>query len=81
MVWVPPVRVEVAKVATPLAMVPVPRVVEPSRNVTVPVAPVVTVAVNVTDWLMLDGFTDEVSVTVEAVLLTVWVSGAETTGL
>jgi len=62
-------------------IVPLPRVVEPSRNATVPVAPVVTVAVNVTDWLMLDGFTEELNVTVEAVLLTVWVSGVETAGL
>jgi len=49
MVCVPPVSVEVAKVATPLLMLPVPRVAEPSRNVIVPVAAVGTLAVNVTD--------------------------------
>jgi hypothetical protein len=40
---------EVAKVALPLVIVPVPRVVEPSRKVTVPVTPVGTVAMKVTD--------------------------------
>ena len=50
---VPALKLEVAKVATPLPFnVPVPRVVEPSLNVTVPVGPLpevgVTVAVNVT---------------------------------
>jgi hypothetical protein len=51
MLWVPAARVEVVKVAVPLAIVPVPKAVEPSRNVTVPVTPVRTVAVKVTDWL------------------------------
>ena len=40
---------EVLNVAVVPLIVPVPSVVEPSRNVTVPVAPLVTVAVNVTD--------------------------------
>jgi hypothetical protein len=39
----------VVYVAFPLLMVPVPSVVVPSRKVTVPVAPDVTVAVNFTD--------------------------------
>ena len=39
------------KVAVPLVIVPLPRAVGPSRNVTVPVTPVRTVAVKVTDWL------------------------------
>lgn len=66
-------RVEVVKLAIPLAIVPEPRVVEPSRKVTVPVAPVVTVAVKVTGWLTVDGFSEDVSWTEEVVLLTVWV--------
>jgi hypothetical protein len=41
--------VEVAKLAVPLLIVPVPRGVEPSRKVTVPVTPAGTVAVKVTD--------------------------------
>ncbi len=58
--------------------VAVPRVLLPFMNVTVPVALAgVTVAVKVTDCPALDGFSEEVSVVVLAVLLTVWVSGAE----
>jgi hypothetical protein len=64
-------RVEVVNVATPLLIVPVPRVVEPSRKVTVPVALLGSDAVNVTDWLTLDGFSDEVKETVGVALLTV----------
>ena len=47
---------------------PVPSVVAPSMNVTVPLgvpapgATTVTVAVNVTDWPNLDGFADGLSV-------------------
>jgi hypothetical protein len=56
-------------------MLPVPSVVVPSLNVTVPVASEgVTVAVSVTDKPYVDGFAEEVSVTVVFALLTVWVS-------
>ena len=65
--------VEVVKVAVPLAIVPVPRVAEPSRKVTVPVTPAATVAVKVTDWLKVDGFSEDVSETVVVVLLAVCV--------
>lgn len=65
--------VEVVKIAVPLLIVPVPRVVEPSRKITVPVVPVVKVAVKVTDWLTLDGFSEDVSATVGVALVTVWV--------
>jgi len=59
----------------PLLRVPVPSVVLPSLKVTVPVATDgVTVAVNVTEEPYVDGFADEVSVTVEVALLTVCVS-------
>ena len=56
--------------AVPLAMVPVPRAVEPSRKVTVPVTPAGTVAMKVTDWLKVDGFSEDVSETVVVALLT-----------
>ena len=60
------------KVATPPAlMLPVPRTVVPSRNVTKPVAPACTAAEKVTGWLGEDGFTEEANVTVIAVFATV----------
>jgi len=74
---VPAVSVDVANVATPELRVPDPRVVAPSRNVTVPVGvpPVtVTVAVNVTDWPVVDGLTDEASTVVLALPLTTCVT-------
>ena len=61
---------ELLNVATPALSVPVPRVVAPSLNVTVPVAvplpgaTAATVAVNVTDWPNTDGFTEDVKVVV-----------------
>lgn len=58
-------RVDVEKVAVPLVSVPAPRVVEPSLNTTVPVAPeAVTVTVRVTAWPGEDeaGATDRVVV-------------------
>ena len=67
---------EVLKVAVPLLTAPVPRVVVPSRNVIVPVAAEATLAVKVTDWLKLDGLTEDVSETDGPVLFTVWVSVA-----
>jgi hypothetical protein len=51
-------------VATPLAIVPVPSVVAPLVKVTVPVALLGSVAVRVTDWPIVDGLSDDVSVTV-----------------
>jgi hypothetical protein len=59
----------------PLLIVPVPSVVVPSLNVTVPVAVVGDkVAVNVTDVPNPDGFADEASVVVVVALLTVCVA-------
>lgn len=72
----PAVRLEVAKVAFPLLSVPVPRVVLPSLNVTVPVAPDVTVAVNFTDEPYVDGLAEDAKV-VEDALLTVCDSAEE----
>ena len=61
--WVPTLSAEVVKVATPPTRVPVPIVVAPSRNVTVPVGvppPLVTVAVKVTGVSAAAGLADEV---------------------
>ena len=49
MIWLPAVSAIVLNVAVVPLIVPVPSVVVPSLNVTVPVAPAVTVAVNVTE--------------------------------
>lgn len=69
------------KVAMPAVTFPVPRVVLPSRKVTVPViVPVaveVTVAVKVTELPCLDGLVEEEMVAVVAALLTVCVSADE----
>jgi hypothetical protein len=61
--------------------VPVPRVVAPSRKVTVPVAPVGAVAVKVMDWLMTEGSREDVTTTVGAVFPTVTAIGGEIAGL
>jgi hypothetical protein len=77
---VPTERLAVENVATPLALsADEPRVVPPSRNVTVPVgvpAPEdgLTVAVNVTCCPRTEGFSEDVSEVVVLIkLLTVWV--------
>jgi hypothetical protein len=50
-VWLPTAREEAEKIAVPLLRFPVPRVVAPSLNVTVPVTlEGVTAAVRVTVW-------------------------------
>src|SRR5271168_3535838 len=63
--WAPAVRAEVARVALPLASVPMPSEVAPSMNVTLPViVPAVcevTAAVNVTDAPNVEGFKEEVT--------------------
>jgi len=72
--WEPAVRVEVLKVAFPLLRLPVPNVVLPSLNVTVPVqVEGATVAVNFTEDPYVEGLDDDVSVIVEFALLTVCV--------
>ena len=76
-VWDPTINVLVARVARPLFKVPVPRTVAPSKNVIVPVAPVGAVAVKVTDWLMIEGLSDDVTATVGVPLTTVCERGAE----
>jgi hypothetical protein len=79
--WDPTVNVLVVSVVTPPFKVPVPRTVAPSRNVIVPVAPLGAVAVKVTDWLMIEGLSDDVTVTVGTALPTVTTTGGETAGL
>ena len=67
---------DVLNVATPEPFsVPVPRVVEPSRNVTVPVgvpepgALAVTVAVNVTDWPNTEGLAEDTTADARRILI------------
>ena len=69
--WLPTVRFEMLNVAvSELFSVPVPRIVEPSSKVTVPVgmpapgALALTVAVKVTDWPNTEGVTEEITVDV-----------------
>jgi len=71
----------VVKVVWPLFKVPVPRIVDPSRNVIVPVALVGAVAVKVTDWLTIEGLSEDVTATVGAVFTTVIETGGEVAGL
>jgi hypothetical protein len=69
---------EVLYMAIPLLTLPLPSVVLPSLNVTVPVAVVdETVAVNVTEEPKADGFDDDKSVVVVLALLTVCVRTVE----
>ena len=78
MVWLPILRVEVLKEAMPFETVADPRVVLPSRKLTVPVAPLgFTVAVKVTDCLKNDGFGFEERVVVDTAVFTVWVREVE----
>ena len=80
MEWLPLFKFEIEKVACPDAFkVPEPSVLLPSLKVTVPAgtavpgAPATTVAVNVTDWPLFDGLSEEITVVVVASLFTVWV--------
>jgi hypothetical protein len=81
------VNVEVENVAWPALSVPVPMLVAPSRNATVPVIVpaevLVTVAVNVTVWPAVEGFTEEARTVVVAGLaglFTVCVKAIEVLG-
>ena len=73
----------VAKLANPALSVPVPSVVAPSRNVTVPVgvpapgAMAVTVPVRVTGWPNTDGLGTAATSVALLALLTVWVKFAD----
>jgi hypothetical protein len=81
MVCEPTINVLVVSAAWAFVNVPVPRIVAPSRNVIVPVAPEGAVAVNVTAWSTVEGLSDDVTVTVGAVFTTVTEAGGEIAGL
>ena len=67
MEWLPALRLDVENVALPPFNTPLPRVLSPSKNVTVPVAAEgATVAVKVTDCPTVDGCRLEVRVVVLA---------------
>jgi hypothetical protein len=72
----PPGSEDVVAVATPPVSVDVPNVIAPLVNVTVPVTLLGSVAVNVTDWPGVEGFTEETRATTGVVLATTWVSVA-----
>lgn len=75
MEWEPTERADVLYVAVPLLTLPVPSVVLPSLNVTVPVAVVdEIVAVKVTEEPKAEGFADDETVVVVLALFTVCVS-------
>src|SRR5438552_13201934 len=88
MLWAPILRIEVVKVAWPLpSSVPVPMLLAPSRNVTVPVgapepgATAETVAVKVTAWPKAEGLLSEVTVVEVLAWLTVCVGNDPVLGL
>src|SRR5450631_850379 len=70
MLWLPLVRAAVDKLAVLPDSDAVPRAAPPDLNVTVPVAPVVTVAVNVTDSPTSEGFRLETTAVLLGYLLT-----------
>jgi len=82
---VPTAREAVVSVAMPEeSSVPVPRLLAPSRNVTVPVgmpAGELTVAVKVTGWPKTLGFAEEIYATVVEALFTVCYNADELLGL
>jgi hypothetical protein len=80
-VWEPTIKVLVVRVAWPLVKVTVPRTVDPSRKVTVPVALASVAAVKVTGWLMVEGLSDDATVTVGAAFATVTETAGEVAGL
>jgi hypothetical protein len=63
----------VVYVAVLLLIRPVPRTVDPSLNVTVQVAPAVTVAVNITEPPYVDVGDDDITLVNVGVLLMLWV--------
>jgi hypothetical protein len=67
----------VVRVAEPLLIGPVPSIVAPSWNVTIPVAPDVIVAVKITLVPNVDGFSEETRATVLDALVTSWDTGVE----
>ena len=68
----PSASVEVVSVAVVPEIVPVPILVAPSKNVTVPVFPVGNVAVKMTDCVNVEGFAEELSWIFVTVVVTVF---------
>ena len=68
----PTVSVEIVIDADPAITGALPRMFEPSINVTVPVAPAAIVAVNVSALPKLDGLIEEVRLSMADALLTIW---------
>jgi hypothetical protein len=64
----PAASVEVVNTAAPPEIAAEPMVVAPSRKVTVPVLLGSTVAVKVTDWPKVEGFSEELNTTVATVI-------------
>jgi hypothetical protein len=75
-VWLPAPNCGVERLAVPLLSAAVPRLVAPSRKVTLPVAPGVTFAVSVNVWPATDGFGDAVSEVLLGARFTVTVAAA-----
>jgi molybdenum cofactor biosynthesis enzyme len=71
------VRFDVEKVDEPYNRLLVPRTVDPSLNVTIPVSVEVTVAVKVTGALSSDGLELDMTTAVVAARLTIWVMPGE----
>jgi hypothetical protein len=82
---VPTLSVEVVNVAIPDPFnTNVPSIVDPSVNLTVPVGvrpAEFTVTVNVTDWLSVEGFNDEVTAVLVVVDTTPWLNTGEVLAL
>jgi hypothetical protein len=64
----PAASVEVVNTAAPPEIAEEPMVVAPSRKLTVPVLLGSTVAVKVTDWPKIEGFSEELNTTVATVI-------------
>jgi hypothetical protein len=80
--WLPTARLEVVKLAVPPPRAAMPRVAEPSWNVTVPVTPEgVTVAVRVTAWPGVARFGEATRMVVDGALFTSSVTGGDVLAL
>jgi hypothetical protein len=78
MSWLPDDRLAVMSTAFPALRALVPRVVVPSKNVTVPVAnDGVTVAVKLTDSPTTEGLREEASVVLVLAWSTIWSRGGD----
>ena len=65
-------RLDVVNVAIPPEMTPLPILFTPSKKLIVPVFPLATVAVKVTDCRKVEGLSEELSKTLETLVVTVF---------